>query len=61
MRRHVSRPLLVHASPLHVAMGMVDPRLLRSDGGSGGLICLCDDGQRRQRKTCAKSNPNNPF
>lgn len=57
----MSRPLHVHASSLHVAMGVVRARLLRGDFGSGGLICLGDDGQRRHRKTCAKSNPNNPF
>lgn len=61
MGRHMSRPLHVHASSLHVASRVMGSRLLRRDGGSGGLICLGDDGQRRHRKTCANSNPNNPF
>jgi hypothetical protein len=61
MRGHVSRPLLVHASFPHAAMGGVGARLLRSGGGRRGLICLRNDGQGGQRKTCTKGNPDNPF
>src|ERR1700733_13712138 len=52
MRGHVSRPLLVHASSLHMAMGVVNSRLLRGHGGGrrlgrpgggggGGIPVLC--------------------
>ena len=55
----MSRPLLMHAAPLHVAMGMVDSGLLRRVGGgrgSGGRVRLGDGGERRQGETCSKTN-----
>ena len=44
----VSRPLLVHASSLHVAMGVVNSRLLRRRGGRRRLVCLGAGGEGRQ-------------
>jgi hypothetical protein len=48
MRGQVSRPLLVHASSLHVAMGVVNSRLLRRHGGRRRLVCLGEGGEGRQ-------------
>ena len=48
MRGQVSRPLLVHASSLHVAMGVVNSRLLRRRGGRRRLVCLGAGGEGRQ-------------
>ena len=59
MRGQVSRPLLVHASSLHVAMGVVNSRLLRRHGGRRRLVRLGAGGEGRQGQTCSKSNRNN--
>jgi hypothetical protein len=48
MRGQVSRPLLVHASSLHVAMGVVNSRPLRRHGRRHRLVCLGDGGEGRQ-------------
>ena len=63
--RRASLPLLVHAMllPMMSAMGSSGGRRLRggrgSTRGSGRLIRLREDSQRRQRKTCAQSNRDN--
>ena len=55
----MSRPLHVHATAVHVTTGVVKPRLLWGDDGSGGLVCLGEGGdgsEGRQGQTCSKTN-----